>query len=187
MGLRRYVKKTERESFLVVFFVLAGLAAYLTLARGERAAGPPRPEAVAASEGMDKLWLEAALAKPDVRPVPDAGMFEPEPEAAAPAPALAFVPTPAPAPEPAPEPAPAFPTPRPAEEPLPAPRPRIAPMRDSMLGAGNSGNTSSAFLSYPKPAPPAAPASVGGAASGAAASAPRPAPKRRTMRPVTGK
>jgi hypothetical protein len=184
MGLRRYVKKTEREAFLVVFFVLAGLAAYLTMAQGERAAGPPRPEAVAASEGMDKLWLEAALVKPDLRPVPDDGMFEPEPRAAAPA--LAPDPAPAPTPEPAPEPTPAFPTPRPADEPLPAPKPRIAPMRDSMLGSGNSGNTSSAFLSYPKPAAPAAPAAVGGAASGATASAPRPAPKRRAMRPLTG-
>lgn len=184
MGLRRYVKKTEKEAFLVVFFVLAGLAAYLTLAKGERAAGPPRPEAVAASEGMDKLWLEAALAKPDVRPVPDAGMFEREPEASAPA--LAPEPTPAPPPEPAPEPAPAFPTPRPAEEPLPAPKPRIAPMRDSMLGSGNSGNSSSAFLSYPKPAAPAAPAAIGGAAPGATAAAPLPAPKKRRMRPLAG-
>lgn len=184
MGLRRYVKKTEREAFLVVFLVLAGLAAYLTMAKGERAAGPPRPEAVAASEGMDRLWLEAALAKPDVRPVPDAGLFEPEPDAASQA--AAPSPEPAPVPEPAPEPAPAFPTPRPAEEPLPAPKPRIAPMRDSMLGSGNSGNTSSAFLSYPKPAAPASPAAVGGVVPGATASAPLPAPKKRRMRPLAG-
>lgn len=184
MGLRRYVKKTEREGFLVVFVVLAGLAAYLTVARSERPGPPPLPAAAGVSEGMDKLWLEAALAKPDMRPVPDDGMFE---DRAPAAPEPAPEPAPAAEPVPAPEPAPAFPTPRPAEEPLPAPRPRIAPMRDSMLGSGNSGNTSTAFLPYPKPAAPSAPAVVGGAASGATASAAVPAAKRRTMRPLTGK
>lgn len=182
MGLRRYVKKAEREGFLVVFLVLAGLAAYLTAARSERPDPPRLPAAAGVSEGMDKLWLEAALAKPDMRPVPDEGMFE---ERAPAAPEPGPEPTPAADPEPAPEPAPAFPTPRPVEEPLPAPKPRIAPMRDSMLGAGNSGNTSSAFLAYPKPAPPAA--AVVGAAAAATASAPFPAPKRRAMRPLTGK
>lgn len=180
MGLRRYVKKGEREYFLVVFVVLAGLAAYLAMVRSERADAPRLPAAAGVSEGMDKLWLEAALAKPDMRPLPDEGMFEElVPQAPEPAPE----PTPAAAPEPAPEPAPAFPTPLATAEPEPAPRPRISPMRESMLGSGSSGNTSAAFLAFPAKA-------VQGAVSPPSAPPARPSAlpaKKRTMRPLSGK
>lgn len=183
MGLRRYMKTGERETFLVVFIVLAGLAAYLGSGAGRAPAPAPLPPLVASDGGMEKLWLEASMVKGDMRPIPDELSFEegPVPEAAPAAPP----PEPAPA-APEPEPA-AFPTPLPAassEE--AAERPRIAPMSESLLNAGRSGSSSSAFLAFPKSAKETRPASTPAASASPAAPAPSTPPKRRVMRPLAG-
>lgn len=178
MGLRRYVKKGERETFFIVFVVLAGLAGYLCLPKAERAAAPP-PALSVSTGGMEKLWLEASLAKGDMRPLPDAEWAKEEPEAVAPPAA------PAPAPEAVaadPEPEPSFPKPRPVA-PEPAERPRIAPMSESLLHGSHASNTSSAFLALPaRPSPATARPSP----PPTAPAAPAAPPKRRTFRPLTG-
>lgn len=178
MGLRPLGKKGERETFLIVFIVLAGLAAYLG-PWGHKP--PPTPSVVpplmASEGGLEKLWLDASLGKGDMRPLPDKEELTEEP-APAPPPQLAAVDAPAAEPEPS------FPEPLPvAAEPVE--RQRIAPMEESLLhSGGSSGNSSSAFLAFPaetkktraeapKPAPTPASASA----------AP---PKRRTWRSVTG-
>ncbi len=128
---------------------------------------------------MEKLWLEASLAKGDMRPIPDEVEFEPEsvPDAA-PAPAAPAEPSPA-------EPARSFPEPLPIAESFESPeRQRISPMRESMLESSRSGSTSGSFLAFPKsvkeaPSPAYSPSSPARAAS------PAP-PRRRVMRPLTG-
>lgn len=183
MGLRRYMKTGERETFLVVFIVLAGLAAYLGSGAGRAPAPAPLPPIVASDGGMEKLWLEASMGKGDMRPIPDQVKFEedtvPEAEPAAPPP----------------EPAPAAPEPEPDAFPAPlaastyedaAERPRLAPMSESLLNAGRSGSSSSAFLAFPKSVKEARPSPTPAASASPAAPAPAAPPKRRVMRPLAG-
>lgn len=179
MGSRSSGKTGERETFLIVFIVMAGLAAYLG-PWGNKPAPPPSavPRLVASEGGLEKLWLDASLGKGDMRPLPDKEELAEEP-APEPPPQLAAVDAPAD------EPAPSFPEPLPVAEEAPE-RQRIAPMEESLLrSGGSSGSSSSAFLAFPtqtkgtraeappqKPPPPAS-----------ASAAP---PKRRTWRAVTG-
>lgn len=182
MGLRRIVRRADRWDYLMVVVVLGAVGAYLRFVSAHRP--PPdaqKPLETRSSEGMDKLWLESALGKDDVRPLADADMLwrEPEPEApAAPAAGAASA-----QPEAA-EPDRTFPTPSYAPEAEePAPRPRIAPMAESLMKDRSASATSSAFMEFPKPVK-AAPAP----ASPAPAPAPAPASPRpkRTFRPLAG-
>lgn len=185
MGLRRYVKKNERETFLIVFVVMAGLAAYLG-PWGEKppATATPLPPLTASDGGMEKLWLEASLAKGDMRPIPDEVRFEEDaaPEAPAPpAPPAAAPEEPAPA-----EPARSFPEPLPVADSYDAPeRPRISAMRESLLDSARSGSSSSAFLAFPKNAQTSLPASAPSAVRPSPPVSPTP-PRRRAMRPLSG-
>lgn len=183
MGLRRYVKKNEGETFLIVFIVMAGLAAYLG-PWGEKPAGTatPLPTPVASDGGMEKLWLEASLAKGDMRPIPDEVRFE---EEAAPEPPALLAPPPAVAEEPPPaEPARSFPEPLPVAE---APqRQRLSPMRESLLEASRSASSSGAFLAFPKSSKETSVPAAAAQAASPAAAAPAVAPRRRQWRPLSG-
>ncbi|MBI5594767.1 MAG: hypothetical protein HY928_01620 [Elusimicrobia bacterium] len=181
MGLRRIVRRADRWDYLMVVVVLAAVGAYLRFVSAHRP--PPegdKPLETRSSEGMDKLWLESALGKDDVRPLPDPDMLwrEPEPETVRSAAAEP------PSPPEAAETARTFPAPDYAPEAAePAPRPRIAPMAESLLKDRSASATSSAFIEFPKPvkAEPAPAATA--APAPAPAAAPRP---KRTFRPLAG-
>lgn len=186
MGLRRYVKANERETFLIVFVVMAGLAAYL----GPWGVKPPKaatplPTPVASDGGMEKLWLEASLAKGDMRPIPDEVRFDEE--TAPEAPSLPEPPSVPPEEPAAPEPARSFPEPLPVAEAYEAPeRQRISPMRESLLETSRSGSASSAFLAFPKSVKETAPSPAYAPSASPAPSAFPTPPKRRLMRPLSG-
>ncbi|MBI3297924.1 MAG: hypothetical protein HYZ75_07165 [Elusimicrobia bacterium] len=180
--LRRLVRKADRWDFMLILLVLVAVMELIRFtSRPEKPPETVESPKSTSPHGMDELWLEAALGKKDMRPVPDPLIVWKEPVVEEPKVRQAVQVQSEP--EPAAEEEPYFPTPAPAPEPRPAPeRPRIAPMAESFLGSSGGRAASSAFLDSPKPARQPARA----AAQPAPPPAPPAPPRSRTRRALAG-